>query len=322
MSPRPDGPRRALRGWLAGLACLLALSSCASVPERPPAEWLGVLPADSTLFVSLSIPPSAGMLKRALDDAGPDYADVKTLLDMTRRMYVAVSLAPEKAPRYWAVALGSYPSALIGWRLGGNADWKGMSSAMGKWFQSEKRGLQVSLPADSVLLASNGGIEALFPRLRGSPALTLPPEVVKDMEKADLVVYIPELPGTVAGSDSGSIRMPIHEVWLDARRGGSSYVVGGTVNLTSEKEARLLTLVLKIGLVAWMRSQNLADAGERLKAVSIAPSGTQVILSGLSFTDDEIVPAFLSLIGVAPAGNAEPTAGNAEAAAGGEARPQ
>jgi hypothetical protein len=269
------------------------------------------------------------MLKRALDEAGPDYADVKTLLDMTRRMYVAVSLAPEKAPRYWAVALGSYPSALIGLRLGGNADWKGMSSATGKWFQSEKRGLQVSLPADSVLLASNGGIEALLPRLRGSSALPLPPEVVTDMERADLVVYMPELPGSATDGASGSARLPIHEVWLDARRGGSAYVVGGTVNLTSEKEARLLTLVLKLSLVAWMRSQNFPDAGERLKAVSIAPSGTQVILSGLSFSDDEIVPAFLSLIGAAPAGSgAAPGANgtapteNGTAPAGGGAQPQ
>ncbi len=86
MSPRLPGPRSVspLPGCLAALACLFALASCASVPQKPAAEWLGLLPGDSTLFMSLSVPPSAGTLKRALDQAGAEYADVKTLLEPWR----------------------------------------------------------------------------------------------------------------------------------------------------------------------------------------------------------------------------------------------
>jgi hypothetical protein len=286
-------------------ASLVLLASCASVPERPTANWLGVLPGDSTLFVSLAVQPSAAMIKKALDAAGPDYADVKSLVDMTKRLFISVRLEKGRAPRYWAVALGGYPSTIIGWRLGGNRDWRPGRSSSGSWYESARMGLQVSAPADSVLLLSNGAIEQILPNLKSSGALPLPPDVAADMERSDLVLYFPQLPGSITERGPGGYRIPIREVWVDARREKGSYALGGTANLETEKEARLFSLVVKLGLVAWLRSQ-VADPVERLKTVSVRPEGAQLVVSGLSFTEDEILPVFLSLISPAPAPEAPP----------------
>jgi hypothetical protein len=280
---------------------LLILASCGSVPVKTTEQWLGVLPQDATIYMSVSVRPSAAMFRKALTSAGSAYNDISTLFDMTDRMYIAVTLVQGGSPEYSIVAVGNYPTVLLGWRLGSGTDWKPMKSDAGTWYEAAKGGLQLGLPAGTVLLISNGGIERLLPRLQESNALPVPPEVNEDMNRSDLVVFLPKLPGEILDRTEGSMNIPIREVWLDARRNGAKFEVGGTASCTTEKEAKLLSVVMRLVIVAWLRTQNVSDVGERLKSVSVSPEGSQVLLSGLSFTEDEVIPLFLSLItGMAP----------------------
>jgi hypothetical protein len=151
------------------------------------------------------------------------------------------------------------------------------------------------------MIASSGDIEALIPRLRESPAMPVPPDVALDMEQSDLVLYLPELPASVTEKAAGTMRIPIKEVWLTARKTASGFEVGGTANTETEKDAKLLAVVMRFALAAWLRSQNLPNSGDRLTGVTVLPEGNRLVLSGLSFTDDEIAPVILSLIsGAAP----------------------
>jgi hypothetical protein len=286
------------------LAALLAasaglLTSCATAPARSPAEWMGVLPDDSTLYVSLSVPSSAALLKKMLKDAGPDAADVGQLVDMTQRVVLAVTLVPGGKPGFAAAAIGSYPSGIIGCRLSGNRDWKSTKGAAGRFWKSSRTGLEVAIPGRSVLLAANGGIETLLSRSAAPGVLRVPEEVALDMQRTDLVLYLPQLPGGLA-QGSSTVRVPIQEVWLDAERRGGKYEVTGTANTGSEREAKLVALVMRLALVAWMRGQNVPNAVERLKPVTIEARGPQVKMSGLSFSEEEIGPLFLSLVAPKP----------------------
>jgi len=303
---RPKAIRPAVPAMAALLvAAALLLSSCATVPARSPAQWMGVLPGDATMYVSLSVPPSAALLKKMLKDSGPDTTEVGQLVDMTRRVVLAVRLVPTQKPAFAAVAIGSYPSGIMGCRLSGNRDWKRTRSPAGGYWQSSRTGVQIAIPNRSTLLAANGGIETLLAR-HGSPVgLRLPAEVSLDMERTDLVLYLPELPGGIA--PSGTARVPIQEVWLDAAKGDGTYAITGTANTGSEREAKLVTLVLKLGLVAWMRAEKLPNAADRLRPVTIEADGTQVKLSGLSFSEQEIGPLVLSLFApTVPAGDPAP----------------
>jgi hypothetical protein len=138
----------------------------------------------------------------------------------------------------------------------------------------------------------------------------MPPEAAEGMDTADLSLYLPELPGGLPGSLGGAT-LPIREVWLEARRTVDLYEVTGTCNTASERDARSLVLLLKLGLVAWIRSQDLADVSGRLKNVTVAADGAQVRLAGLSFTKDEIVPVLLALAGGAKRTSDEPGSGGA-----------
>jgi len=117
-------------------AALLALASCATVPPRPSSAWLGVLPADATLYVSLSVSGAGDLIKKALSSSGPGLQDVNTLLGMTKRLVCSVTLVKGTPARFSVVALGGYPGGLIGLRLSGNKEWtekKGPPGSNWEW---------------------------------------------------------------------------------------------------------------------------------------------------------------------------------------------
>ncbi len=303
-------PPRTLRRVLPAAAILL-LASCASVPSRAPSEWLGVLPGDATMYLSFSVSGSADLVKKALKDAGPDFQDVSSLMDRTNRLVGAVTLNPGSPARFDVVALGGYPSGIISFRLKGSKEWKETPTPHGRYWQWSKAGLQMGIPNDGILLASNGGIEGLLSRWGAPVALTIPPDAAQDMKSSDFVLYMPELPGNLTESAAQKgMSLPIQEVWMNAVKVKGGYDLSGTVNTSSEQKAKVVALAVRLGLVAWMRSQEVKEAAERLKTVTVSAAGLQVKLAGLRVTDEEIVPLFLSFV----KGLGEPPAPSAEAA--------
>jgi len=312
---------------MAGICLLVAgalgfLLSCATVPLRPSSEWLGVLPADSTLYFSLSVPGSAELIKKSLKDAGPGFQDVSALIDRSKRLVGSVTLTPGSPARFSALALGDYPSGVIGMRLGGNKEWKKASSKAGSWWEWSKAGLQMAIPNNGILLASNGGVERMLGLWSAPPALAVPPDVADDMRTGDLVMYMPQLPGGIAQSAArNSVRIPVQEVWLKALRTKDGFDVSGTANTGTERDAKVFTLALRLGIVAWMRTANLPNVSVRLKAISVAASGVQVKLAGFQLPDAELVPLFLSLVkGLSPSGAAPAPTAEAPAANQGSAK--
>jgi hypothetical protein len=278
-------------------AALVLVGACATVPQRSPSEWMGALPPNATLYASLSVRGSAEFLKKMLKDAGPGSQDISSLIGMTNRMVCSVTLSRGAPPRFSMVALGGYPSGIIGMRLTGSRDWKKKSGGSGAFWEWSKAGLQVSIPNNAILLAANGDMEKLLERWTAPRAPGVPPEVAGDMEKKDFVLYMPELPGGLAESAAlKGVHIPIQDVWMSAAHVLGGYSLSGAANTPSEREAKLLTLVIRLGVVAWMRTQNAPNAAERLSSITVSPSGSQVRLAGLHISEDELIPLFLSLV--------------------------
>jgi hypothetical protein len=286
------------RAALAALATPLALliSCSTSVPQRPTAQWLGILPAGCTFYASLLVQPSAAALKRAVKDAGPAYGDLPQVIDKTKKIFLGVTRVDGGHPRFSVVALGNYPSLLAGLRLGTSSDWSGRTSSAVKWYRRRDGGLEVCIPSDSVFLASNGGMEGMVPRLKGSPAMSFPLEVGLDMESSDFVLFMPELPQGLLDKSPDAGRPPIKEVWVSARRDANGFAVGGTANLDTQKDALSFASVFRLILVSWLRSRAIPNVAGRLKTVTVAAQDGVVTLSGLFFTEDETVAALLSLL--------------------------
>src|SRR5271157_832629 len=163
---------RSLLPILAAAVASTLLASCATVPQRAPSDWLGVLPPDATMYISFSVTGSADLIRKALKDAGADFQDVGTLMDRTKRLVGAVTLVKGVAARFDVAALGGYPAGIIGIRLRGNKEWTETTSPSGTYWQWSKAGLQMAIPNNGILLASNGGIEGLLSRWESPVAPT------------------------------------------------------------------------------------------------------------------------------------------------------
>jgi hypothetical protein len=290
--------RLLLAAGAAGVCFLLA--SCASLPARTPTQLMGVLPGDATLYASLRVRASEGMVRQLLASAqpgapaGPGAAELDQLLDRTERVVLSARLAAQQDPSFAAVALGSYPAGLMGCRLSGSRDWKKTKTPAGTYWQWKKTGLQVALPGSSVLLVASTGIEPLLERYRSPSQLPVPEEAALDMERRDLVLFLPVLPtGSAPGAGSA---VPIREVWLVGSKGPEAWSVSGTANTASERDARLVAVAMRFALVAWMRGQGFPGVAEKLRTVTVAPEGSQVRLAGLSFSEEELGQVLLSLL--------------------------
>jgi hypothetical protein len=293
------------------------------------------------MYVSVSVPQSADLIRRTLKQGGPAYNDVVQLADRTSRAVFSVTMAKGAPTRFTAVALGNYPTMLIRMSLSGKKEWKQMSASDGGYYLWNKANLQLSVPGGGVLLATNQDMPALLAKYKEPIPLPIPPEVASDMTKTDLVLYIPQLPGGLstsvsrppspqppdaaspaaaddadqpAAQDSESRpRLPIREVWVDAVKTKDGYLMGASMNTATEEQSRVLSLVLRIGIVAWMKSNNVPNAAERLRAITVNPDGTTVRVKGIAVTDQEIIPLFLAILNgpAAPpdgAGNGSPQA--------------
>jgi len=266
---------------------------------------MGVLPSDATMYVSVSVPQSADLIRKTLKKGGPAYNDIVQLADRTNRVVSSVTLASGAPVRFAAVALGSYPAFLINVSLSGKKEWKQVSSGEGSFFLYNKANLQLSVPNGGVLLAANGDMPTLLSRYRIPVPLPLPPEVQADMTKTDVVLYMPQLPGGIgepsveqpaALESDDRPHLPIREVWIDATKTKDGYLLGATMNTGTEKQAQVLSLILKIGIVTWLKSSDVPDAAQRLRSISVAAEGTSVKLTGFAVSDEEIIPLFLSLL--------------------------
>ena len=87
------------------------------------------------------------------------------------------------------------------------------------------------------------------------------------------------------------------------------YELSATMNTDTEKQAQVLSLILRIGIVTWMKSNNVSNAAQRLKTISVAPDGTSVRLKGVAVSDAEIMPLILTLLNGPPAGAEAPPVG-------------
>ncbi len=304
---------------LCAASAFLLLASCATVPQRSPVEWMGVLPGDATMYISVAVPKSAELIRKTLKEGGPAYNDVITLSDMTKRFLVSVTVSRDAPLQFAAVALGGYPSTLIGWSLAGKKEWKQVTGPDGSYYAWNKANLQLSIPNGSVLLAANGQMPTLLSQYRTPVPLPLPADVVSDMEKTDIVIYMPQLPGGIGDPSAdqpgkqpgdqpvaaGSADRPhftIRDVWVDAVKTKDGYIMGGTMNTETDQQARVLSFLLRVGIVAWMKANNVPNTAERLRSITVSPQGSSVRVNGIAVGDAELMPLILTLLNGPPAG--------------------
>ena len=235
----------------------------------------------------------------ASESQGLQYA-----IDRTYRIYGALS-----AGHIYLIGIGDYPGFLFSIGMKQNSDWKEMTMSVAgrsrSYWQQVKGGshLQLALTGGGTLIASDGDIATLFARqergVTASPAV--PDSVVNRFSSEDLVLYAPSSTPTSTPSAGFSPSLFGQLLVLGARTGSVAAGGGGPaaydmslrVTTQSEREARTISVLLRLGLISLL-SQNPSGSNPQvsradlMRNLSFTIAGPTIEVTGITLSTADL----------------------------------
>ena len=267
-------------------AVLAGVTGCAGLPERP-ALWspADVLPSSCSVFISVRVPGNEEMVYAVGGLAGGGDVVQKGLSETE---YLYLGLEQEQASmKTYAVGSGSYPQAAARTALAFSSDWRRQKGAY-PWYLDEESGIKLSFPVENLFCMTTGDMEGMLKSLSGFTG-HLPTEVKESMLSADIFVYIPAFdPALAALFIPGIKTMPAEKLYLQLTREGDVYALELTALSGDEKDARALSSVVRLALLARARGREDFSMTDFLRTVQITADGKTVYLSGVFFEQAEL----------------------------------
>jgi hypothetical protein len=307
MKWRPFAPLILLSALLPLSVGLLA--SCATLaPTYAPADWTSVLPKGADLYVSVEVASSRQLLDQLGVAVGAKSGQVKAILQRTHRALAAVDIEAGGVQSFSLVAFGEFTPAGVSFGLNGNREWRRVLLAQAGgaastapscslwpyrtyWIHGAQEiplPVELACPARGVVLLSSGGMVSL---LRGLPALGpafLPEEVLSQIPDTALLLYLPQLAGLSGSGAAPAGTLPVRSLLLTARVEQGGYDLRGSLALQETGNARVLSSLVRLMLLAWMREAGLSGVAERLRAVQVSVEEKEVGFSGLRLSASEL----------------------------------
>jgi len=210
---------RRVRGIIAGLASLLFLSGCTSVPKPSTLPTPEQLLPDAALLYARFDSAALDKLLPSLMAAGQDDAarqsagqNLSPLTERTDYMVAAImpQSSPKQTPALYAVASGNFPIRLINLALGLDKGWKRQAQT----WHHQASGMTVQAIGGTMLLIGSAGIEPLITNLSASRSSPIPERWHSDWQ-SNLAVYMPEPLYRLASSLSlPNIEIPLGAIFI------------------------------------------------------------------------------------------------------------
>jgi hypothetical protein len=289
---------------LAALAALL-LASCATLPSARRAEspW-AALPDDGDLYLFADVRQARGLLEPLAGSlSGGKPGRLGPLLDRSKEAYACLYLADAAAGAGAAelAVTGRWSPDLVSMRMSFSCGWvrhepalpspASPASTTPPAYWSVRRGaLEIGSPARGLLLAAAGRPgalermmvrrlsvqEGLVERARASD-----PRVGPFLAGAALYACLP-----AAGKVSG---LPMHQLWLAARREADQYELGALASLAGTPNPRALAALVRLAAAALLRKASIPEVVARLRALEITAEAEGLTVRGLKLSETELL---------------------------------
>lgn len=271
----------------AAVAALLMLAGCASAPERP-TDWMpaDMLPSSCDVFLSARVPENKELLTAAVDMLSKEEILQKGL-DKTEYLYIGLE-NPGDAPDFYLVGSGSYPKGSIKTAFSLSSYWKKQKGTY-PWYFNEPLDMGVSFPEPEMFCVSTGSTEPMLTRLTDR-TITLPGDIKRAMLSEDIVLYLARFnPALTRTLLPGVTAFPAKSVFLTLTAEDGVYTMFMTAEAVDEKKAGVLSSAMKLVLLARARKDEFFSMTEFMRQVSVEVQGTRVTISGVSFTEAELL---------------------------------
>lgn len=284
------------------VALLLSTAGCASVPERQPADDLGLLPNGCDLYLGIDIQANHALVGRFAVALGQDPEGMETALARMTRITAGIENLTAD-PEYTIVARGEFPGSLVNLGLSVSGELKrhrdrpAPGLARETWWSDEISGVAMWAADESILCISNSDIAVPVARYYSGAASSIPAGAAVDLLGADMAIFMPSLPeGLLEELPIDPGKMQFDGILLKASHEENEYVLSGTLSMTSEKNAATFTKILRFMLVSVMRERGMEALKAFMQESTVESVGKEVNLGGIRFSDDELLDLLLQLM--------------------------
>jgi len=287
----------------------LILASCATLPpSRGTSQWFGVLPPASpkSVYASIDFSSSRLLLETLAGTAGVQTGQLERITTGIHRAFAQIRFSPGEAPIFSLIALGEVKPTSVALQLNLDPAWRRvlLSKFPGRGFTGSHwsyrtywgnaaSGLQIAVPQWGVLFVAGGapGAAALMLQRLQSPGVDpLPPEAAQDLEAADIFLYFPDPAGFLP------YQLPVRQIWISATAELDIYDLQAVFLLTEVENLRAVELLLRLMLTLWLRSAEVEDPVEKIKASRIRVEQGSARIDSLSLSTPEIASFFQALL--------------------------
>lgn len=314
---RAKQARRALLGLSVGLLAL-AISSCSTVPKvQPPSgpTLVGLMPSNALVYASLKVSRNRRLVGEVLKAGGVSSSVPASVVDKTTSLLAAVRYGSNNKPVVSLVAQGSYPVALMAWRLNWSRNWRKETSPI-RWWQDKQTGSQIALPSKKLVLFSNGELPQMLRKYGGTMTDPLNPTVQQAFASADLAIYFPTVSDGLPMLGMDVSRFPVNSFYFaisaEQPPGGGANAAGpksrsvapepmyqgfGVFNMKSERDARLFSVVFKLLIASSENGSAIGGFPIPLSGARLSVNGSTINLTGITVSEKDLSSLLAKVIG-------------------------
>jgi hypothetical protein len=281
-----------------GIIAASLLVSCASIPAgKTAADWLGILPADSSYFLCLNVARTRDLAKSVLK-ATPVYtSDIEQLVNFSEWLYCGVKIEAGRKPRFALITLGNYPLAIRS-VFNGSPDLEPVKADPPYWLY-KKFGLEIALPKGYLVAAAKENVGALVRAAETGTALSgVSLEAAREIAVNDLTLYFPLGWDDLVAAETGLVmpRRVFREIWISASLKDGRYYFAGVFHVAADSNAESFKKLLQFFFLALFRRNAVNGAGQRLADMRFTSGDGLIAVSGFYLTRQELEPLIAGIL--------------------------
>ena len=216
------------------------------------------------------------------------------------RIAASLDIRDRDVPSLSLTASGSFPSAIIGWKMFWDRNWHKQKGEIGgkryAWWRNDIDNLEMSVIDGNVVLMSNGEIERLLGNFVTGFGSVLPEPAQNAAENSDLFIFLPHPSDIIAGASiQNRVVFALAAAWVSLRKlpapradGVAQYLLSGTLILENPGAVRLYTALVKLALAAWLNSMDIGNLKTVQETLSVTTDGANIIFTGITIPQEKL----------------------------------
>lgn len=237
----------------AAFILLILLASCSSNVADEFTDVFGILPTETTVYVSLDYESEPDLSLFFLGEYMELDSNSKQVLDRTDRIFIGIYSRSKEQLEFNLLGSGKYPKSAINFGLCTDGRWKKGIFEYTYWTHN-LNGLQLSIPGKDLAFVSSSSITSMLDNLVGKRKSGFVRDRKEILEKSLLSVYIPEANlDYISTVGLGDTTIDLNYFLFTVNKNDDLYHVSGEISLHTARDASAFKVGFKTYLLGTIR---------------------------------------------------------------------